>query len=269
MCCPYLTLQYSVEKIAIAAFYFILKAAKASKMSSIPQLAPLASGMPWYVEEGLSTAECIEITNRFTILYDQSKRKAAGGGAATPSTAITSGGEGAASTVVLGACESAAYSGGPTLHGLPGGRSELGSGADALGEHTSVPRPLSSDVGSGSMPSKRAAHGPNNVAVPAAAAGYAVRGSPNKRARLAEPSRAASNEATSAAMRPPASRQPSNSPLAMVYHGTIPVASSTTHTPAAAGSAAAPSAALAASSGAAAAADSDKEEGELEEGELS
>lgn len=257
-----LALMYPVEKIAIAAYYFVFKAAKANKMQAIPQPEQGASGTPWYVDEGLSAAECVDITTRFTDRLYSAKPAAKGklGGQAA-STAVTAGGAGA--SALPGACVSAAYSGGgPTLGG--GGMTELASGTDALGEHTSIPRPLSSDVASGS---KRAADGPPISAATAAAApaaGSTGQAHPSKRPREEEPAAAGSTEATSAAAHPSANGQ--------VAHQPRPAASANGAAPDAAASAAAVPAAkaplAAAPAAAALAEDSEKEEGELDEGEL-
>ena len=275
---PYAATQYSAEKIALAALYFIFKAAKANKIVDIPQPRPGANGTPWYVEEGLSTAECVDITSRFTervysskAAGEKRKHAAAAAGGPPPSAAATTGC--AASTVMLGACESVAYSGGAPAPdgGATGGRSEAASGADAPGEHTSVARPLSSEVGSGSVPSKRGAAAEGRAAA-AAPAGCGMPGDPSKRARGGDVGLIGANEATSAAMPPPASRQPGHSPL--------PAAARTArHTAAAPARQAHPAGSMVSSApacppgapaaGAPAAVDSDKEEGELEEGELS
>lgn len=277
-------LQYPAEKIALAAFYFVFKAAKTHKNKNIPLPEPGADGRPWYVEEGLSQAECVEITTRFTDrLYNDNKaggagqgRKAGGGGA--PSSALPAP-SGAASTAMLGACESAAYSGAPTVGtvggfgGATGGRSDLLS--DGAGEHTSVPRPLGSDshAATSGGGSKRPADGPpggtpgstpgtyaGGAAAPAGAAGHGQgqgqqgQGHPVKRARV-EQAAAGSNEATSSAV-----------------HHPSPLGGTSQHSPACNGTAAsAPGAAAPAAPAPAAPAaeDSEKEEGELEEGELS
>lgn len=253
--------------------YLVLKSAKASKHSDIPQPAPGAAGVPWYVEEGLSAAECVEITNRFTDnLYNKvlvgDKRKAAAAplSPAAPSTTA------AGSTAMLGACESEAFTGGgPTLAGCT--PSELGSIADALGEHTSVPRPLASDVASGSVHAgcKRAADTPspdqqaNAAAAAAAAQSGNLHASPSKRARLPQPAGTPSTEVTSAAHARPAGH-PARSPAAArlglnraAAAGGTPAAviGSTATTPNAQEPVVGPKAA-----------DSDREEGELEEGEV-
>lgn len=248
----------------------MFKAAKTHKINEIPLPEPGANGTPWYIEEGLSSAECVEITTRFTDrLYNQGQDKGAKGGAGAAAAAqrkpAASGATttGAASTAMLGACESAAYSGGPSIGGGTVIRSELLS--DAMGEHTSMPHPLGSD-GANPAPSgslKRPASGPPNgthvpASVPAFAAAAAGCGEyPSKRARVAEaePAAAASTEATSSAVAHPG----------LVGSGSHRSPAGTTpHN----GPAAAP-ASQAAAVAAAAAADSDKEEGELEEGELS
>lgn len=131
--------QYPLEKIAVAAYYLVFKMAKATKLTGIPMPPPGANGASWYVEEGLSHEECIALTNRFTErMYNKNAAKRKGGTAAMPATTAN-----AASTAVLGACESVAYSGGgPSLGGV---------GWSDVGEHTSLEQPLGSDHGSASM----------------------------------------------------------------------------------------------------------------------
>lgn len=247
-----------MEKIAIAVYYLIFKMAKATKSKDIPQPPTGRDGTPWYVEEGLSAAECADITTRLTARTYNGQN---GGGkqqqqqpAGSKRPAASMGG--AASTAVLGACESAAYSGGGIT--LP----------SDLGEHTSVARPLSSDLGSafgsaagtkrpaGAVDSRAA----SSTAVAAAAAAGAMaaaggQGHPSKRARYDPAAAAGSQEdATSAAVHLPAA-DASPSPTGPVTDEQVAAPPSAT---AAGGAAAA----------AAAAEDSEKEEGELEEGEV-
>lgn len=268
---PALGLQYPTEKIALAAFYFFFKAAKTHRFAGIPQPEEGANGVRWYVEEGLSAAECAELTDRFDRLYSAAAtggQKAGAGARPAPSAT------GAASTAMLGACQSAAHSGGPSLGGVTAlmgaARSDLLS--DGPGEHTSVPRPAASDAGQAlsGAGSKRPAAGPPDgtprfsVAASSAAAAAGAGGHPSKRAR-AEPAVATgSADATSEAQ------------TVMAHPG---VADG--HSPAGGGTGGAgrPAGPLAATAvppvrasatvtPADPAADSEKEEGELEEGEL-
>lgn len=270
-----------MDKIAIAAYYLIFKMAKHTRNASIPQPAPGPGGAPWYVSEGLPAEECIAITNRFTArIYNSGGaggQKGGGGGEAGGARRPAASVGGAASTAVLGACESAAYSGGLTL-------------PSDLGEHTSVPRPLSSDPGSAlgsgagskrpaatpegpgggtpalstaaAAPVPPPAAGASAAAAAAAAAGVAH---PSKRARLE--ASGSQEEATSAA-RHVGSAADAASP-SPTGPAAAPQPSAAAPAPAAAAAAVVPAVAAAAVAAAAAAAeDSEKEEGELEEGEL-
>jgi hypothetical protein len=255
--CPAcLPLQYPVDKIALASFYLVFKGAKVHKVDLVPQPEPGAGGVPWYIEEGLGAAECIQLTNRLTSgLIQSSRQRSAAGkqqGGGSGKASVTAAG----TTAMLGPCESTYSAGGLTMGGgggdsMAGGLSEPASGG--AGEHTSVPPPLSSDVASGS---KRPAEGPPGgtaaaavaSAAAAAAAAAAAGAGPGKRARL-EPAAAASNEATSAALHT-ASVSPPSQGAPAAQPARVP--------------AAAPAAVAAAAPGE----ESEKEEGELEEGEL-
>ncbi len=264
-------MQYPAEKIALAAFYFFFKAAKAHRFEGIPQPEEGANGVRWYVEEGLSAAECAELTNRFDRLYGAAAtvgQRAAGGGRPGASAAT-----GAASTAMLGGCQSAAPSDGPTLGGVTalmgGTRSDLQS--DGPGEHTSVPRSTASDAGQ-ALPgfgSKRPAAGPPNGTPPvsattssaAAAAGAVagVGGHPNKRAR-AEPAADVTSDAQTEVTHPALAN--GHSPAGGSAHAAVRPAGPPSR------AAALPAAASAAVTPAVPAVDDEKEEGELEEGEL-
>jgi hypothetical protein len=118
----------------------MFKMAKADKQADIPMPPPGANGVSWYVEEGLSHEECISLSNRFTerLLNKEAGAKRKSAPATTPATTLN-----AASTAMLGACESVAYSGGvPSLGGM---------GWSDVGEHTSLQRPLGSDHASAGM----------------------------------------------------------------------------------------------------------------------
>lgn len=237
-----------------------------------PPLPPPATRpLRRYVEEGLSAEEIAALTSRMTAKLYASKKKEAGAGAAKQGAAAAAGAAaasrggrpaasvatagGAASTMMLGACESVAYSGAGTV---------VGGGISDLAEHTSVPRPLSSEAGSGAGSKRPAADspaggGPGPTALsPADAVGSSAAAHVTKRARHEEPAAAAAaatcNEATSAKMRTPASNNstPAFSAVAAAAP-TVPAAVKTTPQATPAGPAAD---------------DSEKEEGELEEGEL-
>lgn len=261
-----LPVQYPVEKIALAAFYFFFKAAKAHRFQGIPQPEEGANGVRWYVEEGLSTAECAELTDRIDRLYSAvatGGQKTGGGGVRPAPSSAT----GAASTAMLGACQSAAHSGGPSLGGVTAlmGAARSDRHSDGLGELTSVPRPTPSDAGqalSGTGSKRPAAGTPEGTPRFSGAASSAAGGAraavgagshPSKRARPEPAVAAGSAEATSEAQ-------------TVVAHTGL----ANGHSPASrgAGWAGRPVAAVANVTPADPGADSEKEEGELEEGEL-
>ena len=271
-------------------YYIVFKSAKAVKSDNIPQPQQEPDGKPWYISEGLSTAECMELTTRFAdkLYGGGGKARGDGGGAAGAASRPAPSVAGAASTPMWGAGSRAPDRGGGPPRAAAPGRSDLLS--DGPGEHTSVPRPLGSDVASGS---KRPADGPpaHSGASPSPAsftpaAEDDVSGHPAKRARQEPAAPSCNNEATSSAAahpsaplaaRPPAAAAPRGPahgpsrfaappPAVVVQHAAQHAPPRAAPAPAAA---AQPPAQHAVPPPAAADANSEKEEGELEDGELS